>query len=138
MEYDVNFHQLKNVSLSAGANYDRASFQASWFRGQRLAVVADRRTVSRDSIRTSARLNVFPGKLALDGSAYYNLLTKELLQWSGRARYDVQCCGFVAQVIKSAYNAAQDTRFLFSIQLANIGSIGNFGEGDGPGFRSAR
>ena len=41
-------------------------------------------------------------------------------------RYDVQCCGFMAEVIQSDYNAKQERQFRFAIELANIGSIGNF------------
>jgi hypothetical protein len=44
----------------------------------------------------------------------------------------------VAEVIDSDYNAKQAKEYRFSIELANIGSIGNFGQGNGNGFRSAR
>jgi LPS-assembly protein len=138
LEYDVNFKQLKNVSLSVNAQYTRAALQASWFRGLRLTDAVTRSGVQRDTIRGSARLVLWPNRLALDSSAYYDLLTKDLKMWSARARYDVQCCGFVAEVIDSAYNAKQGKEYRFSLELANIGSIGNFGQGEGRGFRSAR
>jgi hypothetical protein len=138
MEYDVNFKQLKYVSLSANASYARMALQASWFRGNRITERIDRRGVNRDTIRSSARLVLWPSKLAVDGSMYYDLLNKDLRQWSARLRYDVQCCGFVGEVIDSDYNAKQGKEYRFSIELANIGSVGNFGQGEGRGFRSAR
>jgi LPS-assembly protein len=138
MEYDVNFKQLKNVSLSTTANYTRMSLSASWFRGIRLTTNVDRRGINRDTIRATGRVLLWPGKLAADGAIYYDLLTRDLKQWSTRLRYDVQCCGFIAEVIHSDYNAKQGKQYRFSVELANIGSIGNFGEGQGNGFRSAR
>jgi LPS-assembly protein len=138
MEYDVNFKQLKYVSLSANANYSRFALQASWFRGNRVTERVDRRGINRDTLRSSARLVLWPNKLAVDGSVYYDLLSKNMRQWNARARYDVQCCGFVAEVIDSDYNAKQEKEYRFSIELANIGSVGNFGQGEGNGFRSAR
>jgi hypothetical protein len=138
MEYDVNFKQLKYVSLSANASYARFGLQASWFRGNRITERIDRRGINRDTLRSSARVALWPGKFAVDGSMYYDLLNKNMRQWNARARYDVQCCGFVAEVIDSDYNAKQSKEYRFSIELANIGSIGNFGQGNGNGFRSAR
>lgn len=138
MEYDVNFKQLKYVSLSTNANYARMALQASWFRGNRITERIDRRGVNRDTIRSSARLVLWPSRLAVDSSMYYDLLNRNLRQWSARMRYDVQCCGFVAEVIDSDYNAKQNKEYRFSIELANIGTVGNFGQGAGNGFRSAR
>ena len=43
-----------------------------------------------------------------------------------RLRYDVQCCGFVAEVIQHRLQPREERQFRFSIELANIGSIGNF------------
>ena len=97
----------------------------------------DRRGINRDTIRGSARFLLWPGKLAIDGAAYYDLLTKDLRQWNARLRYDVQCCGFIGEVIESDYNAKQGKQFRFSVELANIGTVGNFG-GEGNNYRSAR
>ena len=46
---------------------------------------------------------------------------------TARLRYDIQCCGFVAEMIQSDYNVDKERQFRFSIQLANIGSMGSFG-----------
>jgi len=50
---------------------------------------------------------------------------KSLVQATARLRYDVQCCGFTAEFINSKYNL-KHKQWRFSIELANIGSIGNF------------
>jgi LPS-assembly protein len=138
VEYDVNFRQLKYVSLSTTLNYARVAFNASWFRGNRVTDRVDRRGVNRDTIRSGARLVLWPEKFAVDGTIYYDLLNRDLKQWSARARYDVQCCGFLAELIHSDYNTKQNLQYRFSIELANIGSVGNFGQPDGSGYRSAR
>ena len=55
---------------------------------------------------------------------------KNLVQATARLRYDVQCCGFTVEMIQSDYNVDKERQFRFSIQLANIGSIGSFGGQD--------
>ena len=57
----------------------------------------------------------------------YDVQNKNLVQATARLRYDVQCCGFTAEMIQSDYNINKERQFRFSIQLANIGSIGSFG-----------
>jgi lipopolysaccharide assembly outer membrane protein LptD (OstA) len=138
LEYDVNFKQLKYVSLSGNVNYPRAAVQATWYRGNRLAGRADRRGVSQDTISGNARLFLVPGRFALDGSAYYDLVTKAFRGWTARARYDVQCCGFLVEMIESGFNTGKRREFRYGIELANIGMVGNYGQGEGYGRRSAR
>jgi hypothetical protein len=42
-------------------------------------------------------------------------------------RYDIQCCGFLAEAIRSDFGVREDDLQLrFAIELANLGSIGNF------------
>ena len=95
--------------------------------------------MQRDTVRGAARYQVLPRKLTLEGSVDYDLLAKNLVQATARMRYDVQCCGFMAEMIQSDYNTKQERQFRFAIELANIGSIGNFMGADGdrrlPGGR---
>jgi hypothetical protein len=75
----------------------------------------------------------------VEGRGDYNLIDKKLIQVTGRARYDVQCCGFMVEVIQSDFGFREKERqFRFSIELANIGSMGNFmgqnQSGGGSGF----
>src|SRR5262249_7918332 len=78
-----------------------------------------------ETMRASARVQLWPGKLTAAGSVDYDVENKNLVQTAARLRYDVQCCGFMAEMIKSKYNV-DDTTFRFNIGLANIGSMGSF------------
>jgi len=69
---------------------------------------------------------VLPHKLRLEGSADYDFIDKNLVQTTARVRYDVQCCGFIGEVIQSDYNLKQDRQYRFAIELANLGSMANF------------
>jgi LPS-assembly protein len=126
LEYDVNFRLLRNFSLSTTASYARGDLRVGWNRSKRMAVDPEDRVLNRDTMRGSARFQVLPRKLTLEGSLDYDLLAKNLVQATARFRYDVQCCGLVAEVVQSDYNTKQERQFRFAIELANIGSIGNF------------
>lgn len=138
LEYDVNFKQIRTLSLSTGLNGARGNLQATWSRARRIAVKPENRVVTRNFLRGSASLQLVPGKLTLDGSANYDLLDKSLIQATGRLRWSVQCCGFSIQAIQYDFNDRQERQIQFSIELANIGSMGNFmGQGSSgrpPGF----
>jgi hypothetical protein len=123
IEYDVNFRELRSLSVSTSVNYDRLGFDARLYRGQYRITLDRVRPVN--TVRGSGRLQLVPGKLTAAGSVDYNVIDKSLVQATARLRYDVQCCGFVAEMIKSKYNI-KDRQFRFAIELANIGSIGNF------------
>jgi LPS-assembly protein len=123
LEYDVNFREIRSLSLSTSVNYRLFGLDARWFRGT-YRVTLDR-TRPTNTMRGSARLALVPGKLTAAGSADYDVITKTMVQSTARLRYDVQCCGFVAEMINSKYNL-KNKQYRFSIELANIGSIGNF------------
>jgi hypothetical protein len=124
LEYDVNFHELRSLSFSTNVNYARVGLDARWYRG--LFRTAVDRVDQRNTMRGSARVQLVPGKLTAAGSADYDVTSKNLVQSTARLRYDVQCCGFVVEMIQSDYNLNKQRQFRFSIDLANIGSIGNF------------
>jgi LPS-assembly protein len=126
LEYDVNFYQLRTLGLSTSLNLKRGSVQASWSRGKRTAVKQENRVLTRDTLRGSGRLQLLPGKLMVETSADYDLLNKKLRQSTARMRYGIQCCGFTVETIQSEYGVKKDRQFRFAIELANIGSIGNF------------
>lgn len=125
LEYDINFKQLRTMGVSANIGGERASFQASWSRALRLAEQAADRTPLRNTLRGSASLKLFD-HLTLVGSADYDALRKTLIQSRGQARFDVQCCGFMVEVIRYDFNQRQENLFRWAIELANVGSIGNF------------
>jgi lipopolysaccharide assembly outer membrane protein LptD (OstA) len=126
VEYDVNFREVRSLSLSTSLNYFLGGFDARWYRGLFRRSLADPGRL-RNTVRGSGRLQLVPNKLTASGSVDYDVSNKNLVQATARLRYDVQCCGFVAEMIQSDYNINKERQFRISIQLANIGSIGSFG-----------
>jgi LPS-assembly protein len=135
VEYDVNFKQLRTMFFSGGINGPRGSFQGGWSRVIQLAENPEDRTVSVNTLRGAGTLHVVPKRITLNASANYDLVRKELLQSSARLRWETQCCGFTAEMIRYNYNQRQDRQFRFSIDLANVGSIGNFLDENAPNQR---
>jgi lipopolysaccharide assembly outer membrane protein LptD (OstA) len=132
LEYDVNFHQLRRRSVNAGVNGARGSLQVGWSKSTRLAELeADRLTVA-DTLNGSASVQLVPNKLTFSTTGYYDFVNHILYTIQGRLRYDVQCCGFNAEYIRYDFNGRQERQFRFSIDLANVGSIGNFNGLDAP------
>jgi LPS-assembly protein len=130
LEYDVNFHQVRRSSVNATLGGSRFNVTGGWSRSVRLSDKVEERTVVANSLRGSAGLQIVPGKLRFDSSVDYDFVNKFFWQMNGRLRYDVQCCGFVAEAIRYNYNGRDERQFRFSIELANVGSIGNFMGGD--------
>lgn len=134
LEYDVNFHAVRSLGLSTNYNGSRLVTQLAWSRGKRLDQFLQ--GVNRNTMRGSAAVFVLPRRLTLQGSAAYDLLDKQMVQSTARLRYDVQCCGFIIETLQSQFR--KDRQYRFSIELANIGSIGSF-MGDQPaGFGAYR
>jgi LPS-assembly protein len=133
LEYDVNFKQLRTLSIGGNVRGERASLTGNWSRALVLDEDPLKRDPTRDFIRGAASLAVLPKRLTLDGSVDYDILRKTLVQASARARWDVQCCGFIAELRHYDYNSRQENQFRFSLELANLGSLGNFLDGDQVG-----
>lgn len=130
LEYDVNFKQLRTISLGSQIRADRGTLLANWSRGLTLALDPAERDVTRDFLRGAASFDLVPGRMLLEGGIDWDIALKQVLQSRGGLRYDVQCCGFTIEAIHYNYNTRQDNSIRFSIELANIGSIGNFLGGD--------
>ena len=130
VEYDVNFKQLRTFTLSSTVRYPRADFLAAWSRAKQVAEAEVDRVTTRDTLRATARFEVFPSRLTLDGGADYDILEKKMVSTRARLRFGVQCCGFTVETIRYDFNDRQENQFRFSIELANIGSIGTFMGGD--------
>jgi lipopolysaccharide transport LptD-like protein len=126
VEYDVNFKQLRTVSLGTQIRNDRTTLLTNWSRGLTLDVNPDKRVVTRDFLRGAASFDLLPGRLLLEGGIDWDIALKQVLQSRGGLRYDVQCCGFTVEAIHYDFNTRHDNSIRFSIELANIGSIGNF------------
>lgn len=133
VQYDTTLKQVRNIDLSAGVEYPTFRFDAGWSRANRVARNPENRRRTYDTLRGSSRWAIVPGRLAMEAGADYNILDKKLLRLSGVLRYDIQCVGFLVEYIRSEYGARVGERqFRFSIELANIGSMGNF-MGQKPG-----
>jgi LPS-assembly protein len=135
VEYDVNFKQLRTLFFSGGINGSRGSLLAGWSRVIQLAEEPADRKVTANTLRGAGTLQLIPNRITLNGSANYDFVRKVLLQTSARLRWQSQCCGFTAEIIRYDYNQRQDRQFRFSIDLANVGSIGNFLDENAPGQR---
>jgi hypothetical protein len=135
VEYDVNFKQVRRTSLSANIDTPRISFNAGWSRSVRLAEDPAERTVGAETLRGSTTIALLPKRLALEGSADYDLVNKLLWQMRGQLRYSVQCCGFALEHIRYNWNGRNEVQWRFSLELANVGAMGNFMGADSAGNR---
>jgi hypothetical protein len=136
IEYDTNFKQMRSMSLGAEVGLNRVSLNGGWFRAKQVARVVENRVIYRDAIRGQGRLQLLPRRLTLDGSVDYDLLQKQMLQSSARLKWDVQCCGFTVEMVQYKYNQRDERQIRFSVELANIGSMGNFNGSDEAARRS--
>ena len=84
-----------------------------------------------NTLRGSGKIVIWPERLTLDGSATYDLLRKVLLQSTTRLHYGIQCCGFAVERVNYNTRYRTESKITFQIELAGIGSIGNF-LGDNP------
>jgi LPS-assembly protein len=139
LQYDVNLRMMRTLSLNTSTVFDLGELRVGWNRSKRASVDPASRVLQRDTIRTSARIQPLPRRLTLEGSLDYDLLGRNVVQATARMRYSVQCCGVVGEMIQSNYNTRQERQFRFAIELANIGSIGNFMGANGEaGFLGRR
>jgi LPS-assembly protein len=125
-EYDVNFNQLRTQGYAMRAGTDRFALQATWSRSNRLAEDPEERVLLRDTLRGAGRFVLLRDRLILEGSGDYDLLRSQLLQTHGKATWNVQCCGLSVEYIQYNFNARVERQWRFSVQLANVGNIGNF------------
>ena len=126
LEYDVNFKQLRNLGLFGTWGGGRASLQAGWSKVLPLTTQPGPIAPLSNNLRAGLSYQLLPGRLTLDGSADYDLLGKRFLTSRARLRWDVQCCGFVVEAYQFNYNLRTERQFRFALELANVGSIGNF------------
>ena len=137
LEYDVNFKPAAQPGLLAA-------------RGRRSASPCRPpgpcRTGSPRSPRSgracatpcagAGRFVVLRDRLILEGSTDYDFVRKELLQAHAKAQWNVQCCGFAVEHIRYNFNSRVERQWRLSVQLANVGDIGNFLGNDDRGPRS--
>jgi hypothetical protein len=131
-QWVVRLRRLRSLTLGAGATYSRFRLDARWARTFRL--LEDSTSVPIvDTLSGGTRIEVLPKRVTLEGRGAYDLIRKSLYSASGLFRYDVQCCGFSAAVNRISYGGRSETRKIFQIHLANIGSVGTFNAQDASG-----
>jgi hypothetical protein len=135
IEYDVNFQQLARMSAGATVSTGRVALNAGWSRSLRQSEDPAQRTVGSHTVRASTSLDLLPRRLSLQGAVDYDLVRDIMYNLRGQLRYSVQCCGFSAEYIRYNWNTVTDQRWRFNIELANVGSMGNFLGADTPGSR---
>jgi LPS-assembly protein len=135
VEYDVNFKQVRRTTLAGNIGTPYFSLTAGWSRSVRLAEDPAQRTVGAHSLRGSTMIALLPKRLTVEGSADYDLVNHLLWQMRGQLRYQVQCCGFVVENIRYNWNGRDEVQWRFNLELANVGSMGNFMGADSTGQR---
>ena len=123
-EYDINFRQMRSLSLYGNLTTSWLTANAGWFRAKQVAGKVENRVITRDAIRIQGGLRL-PFHFTVEGMTDYDFIQKKAFQTSMRLRMAAQCCGFTLELIEFDYNSRKERQFRFSIELANIGSIGN-------------
>jgi hypothetical protein len=135
VEYDVNFRQFRRESTAANIRLPRFELTGAWTRSVRLAEDPAERDTTSHTLRGSTVLELLPKRLTVEGSADYDLVNDLLWQMRGLLRYSVQCCGFSVEHIRYNWNGRDEVQWRFNLELANIGSMGNFQGVDAAGRR---
>jgi LPS-assembly protein len=126
VEYDVNYKQVRRTSVSGNIGTRRLLVNGGWTRSVRLAEDPAQRDTTSHTLRGNAVIELLPKRLTVEGSADYDLLNDLLWQMRGLVRYSVQCCGFSVEHIRYNWNGRDEVQWRFNLELANIGSMGNF------------
>ncbi len=135
LEYDVNFKQIRRVSVNANITRPGFMLRGNWSRSLSQNVDPAQRQVVGDTLRGRTAFDLVPQRLSFEGSADYNLLYHTLYRMRAQLRLSVQCCGFTVEHIRYNYAGRTEPQWRFSLELANVGSIGNF---MGTDFAAAR
>jgi LPS-assembly protein len=138
VEYDVNFKQVRRTSLYGNWSQPRFNLTGGWSRSVRLSEDPAKRIVGAESLRGGGAFEVLRKRFSVEGSADYDVKNKTLWQMRGQLHYAVQCCGFVVEHIRYNWNGRQEKQWRFNLELANIGSIGNFSGANAGGGSQGR
>jgi hypothetical protein len=120
------------MALALGVETEPVRFAGRWSRSFSVGDLGQS-IPTTDTISGGGSVRLIPNRLTLAGGAYYDLQAKELYSASGSLRYDMQCIGFLVEMSHFNYSGRKDNHFTFQIQLANIGSVGNFNSMDASG-----
>jgi hypothetical protein len=135
LEYDVNFRQVRRMSAIANVTRSWLQLNASWTRSLRQSEIPAERFVGAETLRGSTAFDLWPRHLSLEGSVDYDLKNEILYQMRAQLRYSVQCCGFLVEHVRYNWNTFVNSQWRFSLELANVGSVGTSAGGPATGGR---
>ncbi len=132
LEYDRSAGKVRSTTASVSTRWPGLFLEAHWSRTLKstadLAKLATADATQRDRTETLAGntlLDLVPGRLTLEGSVDYDVAARKLWQVRGLVRYSTQCCGFtVEHNWRRLATGPPDAQWRFSVELANLGSIG--------------
>jgi hypothetical protein len=134
-EYNLKFRAFQSLGVNGQFDLGFFAVNGGWSRSVHLTNRVENRRVLFNTVNGGGRLDLVPGKLRVEASGAYDHNQKRLLHRTLGLRYDVQCCGFFVQHQQIQFVGEKRNRFSFQVQLANIGSVGNFGQDEGFGPR---
>ena len=122
LEYDLNFSQLRSVSLlGTYASPTWGSVRGMWSKRNLVE-----RGISRSNLRGLTNLRLGE-RIQTNFDIAYDVARKDMTQIRAGVTYNVQCCGFLFEVSRFNYGIRPDEfMFRFGVTLANIGTFGSF------------
>jgi LPS-assembly protein len=132
LKYDVNSRQVRHTSASASTRRPGLFLEASWQRNlssaddlTRLRAAEEALRDRSETLKGSAALDLLSSRLTFQGEVDYDVAEHKLWQVRGLVRYSAQCCGFtIEHNWRRNKEGPPDAQWRFSVELANIGSIG--------------
>lgn len=122
LEYDINFKQLRSVSLLGTYRSPRwGSVRGMWSKRNLVAL-----GTSRSNLRGMANVRLGE-RIQTNFDIAYDIVRKDMTQIRAGVTYNVQCCGFIFEVSRYNYGIRPgENLFRFGVTLANIGTFGTF------------
>jgi hypothetical protein len=128
-EYDVNYKQPVRMGFGLMGDGPNASLRASWSQITYPTEPTSSPALTRPTssmLSGAGTVRKLPGGFGLDASVYYDFSSKELYHASAKLKWEVNCCGFAAEVVRMNWGGVEDWSWRFSLNLANVGAMGNF------------
>jgi hypothetical protein len=127
-EYNPTVRATTKMNLRASIRGAFGRFSGSW---NRRAAYADESTDAeypeQSFVTANAELKVWGDKLAVGGTANYNVINKKYISRTAYVRVTAQCIGILINMTEARWRAGQGTsgwQFGFAIDLANLTTIG--------------
>ena len=123
-EYDTTFKQARYTSLHSRLGGALGSIDVQWTKSMRVPGKGTELVLATNTLAADARVRLFDRAIELGGTSTYSFPSELYLDRSLFARVRVQCFGFMIQWLQRYVRGKQVSSIGFSIELANLGSIG--------------